>query len=109
MKILVIPEVRAYLDNLAQTLYEKEYFAFRETARKYAIDLLNDIKSNLPTRRHTPAPPYFSRYGKNMYYASFKKSKRTTWYAFFTKYLDNGNQIYLVRYIANNHVIAQHL
>lgn len=33
----------------------------------------------------------------------------TQWYVFFTKYQDNGETIYLVRYISNNHVIAKYL
>ena len=49
------------------------------------------------------------RYGKDLYYAVFPKNNRTTWYAFFTKYKENGEIIYLVRYIGNNHTIAQYL
>ena len=36
-------------------------------------------------------------------------NKSTTWYAFFTAYWENGKTIYLVRYVANNHTIAQYL
>ena len=49
-KVTVLPEVRAYLQNLALILYEKEYFGFEEAARKYVIELFNDITTNLPTR-----------------------------------------------------------
>ena len=109
MKIIVIPEVEQYLESLKQILFEKEYFGFEDTAQKYVDDLFLDIKTNLPTRRHVPAPPYFDKYGKGMYYAAFRKSKRTVWSAFFTKYQQNDEVFYLVRYIANNHVIAQYL
>ena len=88
---------------------EKEYFSFKETARNYAIDLFQDIKTNLPTKQHRPAPKYFDSYGKNMKYAIFPKNKRTVWYAFFTTYRKNDEHIYLVRLISNNHVIAQYL
>ena len=46
-----------------------------------------------------------------MEYAVFKKSKRTSWYIFFNTYEDEqtGEDIYLVRYIGNNHTIAQYL
>jgi len=109
MNVIFIPEVRIYLKNLAQILYEKEYLGFEETARKYAIELFNDIRKTLPLRPHRPAPPYFDKYGKGLYYAVFKKNKRTSWYAFFRKYEMNGEIFYQVRYIANNHTIAQYL
>jgi len=109
MKVIAIPKVRIYLQDLAQTLYEKEYFGFEETARIYVIELFNDITTNLPTRLKRPAPPYFDRYGKNMYYAVFVKNKRTQWYVFFRMYKKNGEDIYQICYIGNNHVIAQYL
>ena len=109
MTVLAIPEVHYYLDNLAEILFEKEYCATRENARKYAIDLFKNIKTNLPIKSHKQAPPHFDKYGVGMYYASFKKNRNTTWFAFFNKYLDNGEIIYLVRYINNNHMIAQYL
>jgi hypothetical protein len=42
-------------------------------------------------------------------YAAFRRNRATTWYAFFTKYYDNGQTVYLVRHITNNHTSAQHL
>jgi len=109
MKVLAIPEVRIYLQNLALILYEKEYFGFEDSARKYVIDLFEDIKANLPTLPSKPAPTYFDKYGKNMEYAVFRKNKHTHWYVFFRVYWENGEEIYQVRYIANNHIIAQYL
>ena len=109
MKVLTLPKVRQYLEELSYILYEKGYFGFLDTSEKYVEELFDDIKKNLPTKLHKPAPKYFDKYGKNMYYASFVKNKHTTWYAFFTKYDDNGEIIYLVRYIANNHTVAQYL
>jgi len=106
MQVLMLPKVRAYLEWLAQHLYEKEYFGFREAAKRYADELFIDIETHLPWRVHRPAPKYFDRYGKNMEYAVFKKSKRTQWYIFFRVYLENGEEIYQVRYITNNHVAA---
>ena len=78
-------------------------------SRSYSEDLLDDILNTLPERLHKPAPVYFDKYGKDMEYASFKKNKRTTWYVFFEIYEDNGEIFYLVRYIANNHTVAQYL
>ncbi len=109
MKVLTTPEVRQYFKELSYVLYEKDYFSYLDYAERYVEDLFVDIQTNLPRLPHKPAPPHFDKYGKGLFYAAFRKNKQTTWYAFFTKYQDNGNTIYLVRYIANNHSIAQYL
>ena len=109
MKVLVTSEVQVYMQRLVLTLYEKGYFVFEDTARKYVKDLYDDIKNNLPKQQHRPAPQYYNKYGKDLYYAVFKKNRRTHYYAFFSKYNDNGQPVYLVCYIGNNHTDAQHL
>ena len=109
MNVIFLPEVQKYYDHLEQILYEKGYFVFMESSKRYVRELVDDIKTNLPTMPHRPAPRYFDKYGKGMYYASFKKNKNTQWYAFFRIYRENGEDIYQIRYIANNHTIAQFL
>jgi len=109
MRVLAMPEVIDYLDNLVDILFEKGYFSYAEDALDYVDELRNEIKAKLHTKLHIPAPKYFDRYGKNMKYAGFPKNKRSTWYVFFTTYWENGEVIYLIRYIANNHTIAQYL
>ena len=109
MQVIFLPEVLEYFDNLVVILYKKKYFGFKETSRKYVLELYDDIVITLPIRVHKQAPPYFDRFGKNMKYAFFKKNKSTTWYVFFKTYEENGEPVYLVRYIANNHTVAQYL
>jgi len=109
MKVLFTQKVREYTSHLIRILYEKEYFGFEEAAKKYVDSLIIDIETNLPSMQHKNAPKYFDKYGKEMFYANFRKNKQTTWYAFFSKYKENGETIYLVRYIANNHTVAQYL
>ena len=109
MKIIALPKVLQYLEDLKDILFEKEYFGFEDTAQKYVDDLFLDIKTTLPIKLKRPAPPFFDRYGKGMYYAVFPKNKRTSWYVFFRIYLENGQEIYQIRYIGNNHMISQHL
>ena len=109
MNVVILPEVLDYLENLVVILYEKEYFGFLEASRNYVKELLVDVKTNLPVKPHKHAPKYFDKYGKGIKYAVFKKSKRTIWYAFFKTYRIGDELIYQVRYIANNHVIAQYL
>lgn len=109
MKVLFLPEIEHYLFELTEILYQKEYFGFKESAVKYVRDLENDIRTNLHTKRKLPAPPFFDRYGKKMLYSVFSKSKATQWYVFFNVYQKRGETILLIRYISNNHVIAQFL
>jgi len=109
MKVLAKRKVLEYIESLVPILYEKGYFSFEDAARKYVKELYDDIRTNLPICLHKPVPKYFDKYGKNMKYAVFKKNKNTSWYVFFTKYRENEETIYLIRYIGNNHTIAQHL
>jgi hypothetical protein len=108
-RVVVTPKVRQYFKDLVPILYSLGYFSYLESSKKYVEELLDDIELNLLKRPHKPATPYFDKYGKGMYYATFRKNKQTSWYAFFSKYNDNGDTIYLVRYIANNHTVAQYL
>ena len=109
MNVIFLKKVRKQFESLVPVLYEYGYFSFLEDAQKYVDELFDDITENLPNRSYRPAPPYFDKYGKNMKYAAFKKNRRTTWYVFFKTYNKDGETILLVRYIANNHTVAQHL
>ena len=109
MNVIFIPDVLVYFEDLVFILYYKKYFSFLEASKRYTEELLDDILNTLPERMHKPAPAYFDKYGKDMEYASCKKNKRTTWYVFFEIYEDTGEIVYLIRYIANNHTVAQYL
>ena len=109
MSVEFLPEAVDYFEELAWILYEKGYFGSYEFSKRYVDELTDNIKTFLPVRQHKPAPKHFDQYGKSMKYAVFKKNKRTAWYVFFKTYAKNGEIIYLVRYIANNHVIVQYL
>ena len=109
MKVTVLPRVLNYLENLVLILYEKEYFGFMETSSNYVQELLDNIETTLPILSSKPAPKYFEKYGKNMEYAVLRKSKHTQWYVFFKVYKKDGEDLYQVHYIANNHTVAQYL
>ena len=102
MKIIFSPEVEEYLFELVKILYEKEYFGFRESAVQYVTELILEIRDGLGTSLKRIAP----KYGENLHYASFRKNKTTQWFVFFSTYDNDGEIIYLVRYISNNHMIA---
>ena len=109
MNVLFMPEVRLYLQGLQDILFEKEYFGFEESAVQYVRDLILNIEETLPSRVSKIAPSYFNKYGKNLRYAAFRKNKHTQWYVFFNRYKEKEDTIYVVRYISNNHAIAQYL
>jgi hypothetical protein len=109
MRVIFLPEIRDYFRELAQILFDKDYFGFEESALRYVDNLFDNIEQTLPVRLKKPAPAYFDRYAKGLFYAVFKSNKNTQWYVFFNIYHHNGETIYLVRYISNNHVIAQYL
>lgn len=46
MKVLFMPEVRQYFQELQEVLFEKEYFGLEEFAVQYVRDLILDIEKN---------------------------------------------------------------
>jgi len=109
MKVMFLPEVVDYFLNMADILYDKGYFGFEENAIKYAKELFLEIEKELPMKLKKEAPKYFNKYGKRMYYAFFKRNKNTTWYVFFNLFRMDGEVVYFVRYVNNNHMIAKFL
>jgi hypothetical protein len=108
-RVIFTPQVRHYFKELIPILYRGGYFSHLEGSRKYVNELIGNIHANLPHLQSRPAPPYFNKYGTGMYYATFRKNRDTVWYAFFTRYDDGGDTVFLVRHIDNNHTVAQHL
>ena len=100
MKVAFHPLVIDYLEELTFALYEKGYFGFYDSACEYVDRMVNDISSNIHLKLCKKAPPYFSKYGKNMFYVSYQSNNQTTWYIFFNVNDDR----YLIRFITNNHV-----
>ncbi len=110
MRIVFTKEVREYLKDVADIMYEKEYFSFLDSSQHYMESLINEIVTTLPSRQAKLAPPYFERYSKDMHYVMFRKSKNTQWYVFFNLFEDEkGEHTYLISYITNNHLIAHFL
>ncbi len=109
MKVRFTPRVENYFYELEDILYEKGYFGFEESAHEYADELILEIIATLPVRVHRPAPRHFDPYGNGIWMTSFRKNRNTTWYAFFTKYDDVGETVYLVHRIENNHTASQYM
>ncbi len=96
--------VLLFFDDLFDVLIEKGYFSFYETSAQYIEELVAFIEQNIHTLQSRTAPPYFSKYGRNMLYISYNRNRQTTWYIFYEKY----DQYYYVRHITNNHVEGQY-
>ncbi|MCD8166847.1 MAG: hypothetical protein LUE93_12470, partial [Bacteroides sp.] len=101
MKIIYPKAVNLYLKELIKILYQKEYFGYHESARDYVLSLRREVEATIHIRQKRKAPSYFSRYGKDLWYVSYPRSKQTTWYFFFTHHAED---VYVIRYITNNHV-----
>jgi hypothetical protein len=82
-----------------------DYFGFRDDAKKYVEALAHEINSSIDKKSKKKAPEYFSKYGDNLYYVSYRKNKNTQWYIFFNIREDN----YYIEYIGNNHTCSQYL
>ena len=104
MKVLYLPEVEIYLFELIELLYNKDYFSFPDQAINYVFKIRQYIESSIATAHKRKAPDNFAKYGKNMSYFIYKANTNTSWYIFFQQKSD----IYLIRYITNNHVSAQY-
>jgi hypothetical protein len=109
MKVLFSPLVRSCFQEMEEILYEKEYFGFEDSAIQYVRELIFEIRDTLPKCRKKRAPTYFNRFGKNLYYCRLRKNKATQWFVFFTTYSVNGEDVYLVQYLSNNHIVSKYL
>jgi len=106
VKVIYTPTAISYLNDLVDILYNKGYFSFEQSAVTYVVTLVNDMQATIHLRQKHRAPDSFTRYGNDLWYVSYPKNKRTTWYFFFTYH--HVEDIFFIRYITNNHV-AGHL
>ncbi|MDL2309972.1 hypothetical protein LJC39_02505 [Parabacteroides sp. OttesenSCG-928-B22] len=104
MKVVYSKLAEKYLKDLIDILYEGNYFSFESAAVEYVDSLTIKMESTIHLLPKHKAPEYFSKYGKDLYYITCPKNKRTTWYFFFTYHPDSD--IYYIRHITNNHVSA---
>ena len=96
------------LDQLSESVLafvEKIYFSDEDYAVSYLTDVVRFFQLNIDHLVVRPAPTYFKRFcvmTNGLKYVSYRKNRRTTWYAFFEEYDD----IVSVVYLNNNHVIG---
>ena len=100
--------VAVLLEDSVKKLVEKNYFSEEDYAVSYIRDVASFFMLNLPNLMSVDAPEYFNRYcvdGKPLKMVKYRKSNRTTWYAFY----EELDEIYSIVYIANNHLIGHKL
>ena len=98
-------EIELQLIESIDQLVERGYFSEEDYAVNYIRDLVTYFQLNLNHLAAFDAPEYFSRYGSNLKYALYRKSNRTTWYAFFRE----TPEALTIVYLGNNHLIGHHL
>lgn len=91
-------------DNIGQ-LVERGYFSEEEYAVFYIRDIVMYFQLNLCNLVSFEAPSFFLKYGKNLRYVIYRKSKRTTWYAFY----EETDTEFHIMYLTNNHLDGHHI
>ncbi len=89
--------VREYLDNLIQILFENDYFGFEESAQIYVSKIYDFIEHELINFPYKITPEKLSHFGQK--YAFYNANNRTTWYIFF----EIKDSRLLITYLTNNH------
>ena len=91
--------------ELIDVLYQKEYFGYLDEAKEYVSEIELYFSTEIPKFHRLglskKAMPYFEKYGDNLFFAAYRKTKtRTTWYAFYEIF---DNRYFKVVHIINNH------
>jgi hypothetical protein len=103
-KIITTEDVKIVLDELFNILLEKHYFSYQENARLYVDRLTRYAEQYIGIFPGKDAPLYFSRYGSDLKYITYRANKTTAWYIFYQQ----KENVFLIRHITNNHVAAQY-
>lgn len=95
--IIFSSDVEFYLAKLIDTLYEQNYFGFKEDAKSYVQEIIlfvmnNDFKFNV-----TKTPKKLEKFGSK--FLKYKANNQTTWYIFF----DERDHQFLINHMMNNH------
>jgi hypothetical protein len=111
MQVILDPSVIDYFKNLVTILLEKEYFGTYRFANEYVMDLVDSILHSLPYKYAQIDPPFFNQFAPRqiIYYATFIHSRHTQWYVFFSRHIQDGEYIYYVHHISNNHIDGKHI
>lgn len=108
-QVKFLPEVVDQFLQLADILYDEGYLGFKDAALDYSERLFREIAEQLPIKVRKGAPTFFKRQDVELFYSAFPRNKHTIWYVFYSVHEINGETVYLVRNLMNNHLLAQHI
>ena len=99
--------VKLLFFELIDILYQEEYFGFLDEAKEYVSEIEQHFRTEIPKLHRLglskKAMPYFSKYGEDLFFIAYRRSKtRTTWYAFYQVF---DESYFKVVHITNNHTI----
>jgi len=96
-KIIYLPQVEIFLNDLVDTLFEQEYFGFQNDAEIYMKKIKIFIQEKISIFPSKETPEVLKKFGEK--YVTYKANSRTTWYIFFSQEED----FYFIKFITNNH------
>ncbi len=96
VKIIYIPEVEIFLEDLVDILFYEEYFGFEDAAQSYAEKIVHFIEQDIQNFPARKTLEILKNFGSN--YIFYKSTQRTTWYVFF----EQSNNNYLITNIINS-------
>ena len=107
-EVVFTPQALLQFEESVKELVARNYFSEEDYAVDYMRDIFRHFALNLEHSVRTNAPAYFERYivdGHELYYVIYRKSSRTTWYAFF----EELDKVYSIVYLATNQLIGHRL
>jgi len=107
-EVVYTPQALLQFEESVKELVAQNYFSEEDYAVDYMRDIFRHFALNLQNSVRTKAPSYFERYtvdGHELYYVTYRKSSRTTWYAFF----EELDKVYSIVYLATNQLIGHRL
>ncbi|NLN33572.1 MAG: hypothetical protein GX159_08255 [Flavobacteriaceae bacterium] len=96
-KIIYLPQVEIFLNDLVDILFEQEYFGFQNDAEIYIKKIKIFIQEKISVFPSKKTPEVLKKFGER--YVTYKANNRTTWYIFFSQEED----FYFIKFITNNH------
>lgn len=90
-------DVKFFLSELIDILFENQYFGFKEDAKNYVQEIIFYINNHNFKTGVSESPVALRKFGFK--FIKYKANPQTAWYIFF----DQKGEKYLVNYIINNH------
>lgn len=96
-KVIFLPHVEFFLNDLVDILFENEYFGFREDAIIYTRKIKIFIEENISNYPAKISPEKFKKHGEK--YIIYKANQQTSWFIFYSQ----EEQYFFIKFITNNH------